>query len=73
MNYAATEEDVDVFMSGFAFRLKIMHDRGLSLLKGQRKKLFLICLQDSCIFQEEFVMVTFCCSWKCPSEAGLLS
>lgn len=40
MNYAATEKDVDVFMSGFAFRLKIMHDRGLSLLNGQRKKLF---------------------------------
>lgn len=50
MNYAATEEDVDVFMSGFAFRLKIMHDRGLSLLKGQRKKLFLICLQDKLHF-----------------------
>lgn len=35
MKYAATEEAVDVFMSGFAFRLKILHDRGLSLLKGQ--------------------------------------
>ncbi|KAL8507398.1 hypothetical protein ACS0TY_018083 [Phlomoides rotata] len=29
----ATEDDVDVFMSGYAFRLKILHERGLSLVK----------------------------------------
>ncbi|GFP95320.1 nucleolar protein 6 [Phtheirospermum japonicum] len=31
----ATEENVDVFMSGYAFRLKILHERGLSLVKRQ--------------------------------------
>ncbi|KAG8383986.1 hypothetical protein BUALT_Bualt04G0070800 [Buddleja alternifolia] len=31
----ATEDDVDVFMSGYAFRLKILHERGLSLVKKQ--------------------------------------
>ncbi|KAK6150894.1 hypothetical protein DH2020_015826 [Rehmannia glutinosa] len=31
----ATEDDVDVFMSGYAFRLKILHERGLSLVKRQ--------------------------------------
>lgn len=31
----ATEEDVDVLLSGYAFRLKILHERGLSLVKGQ--------------------------------------
>ncbi|KAL0343289.1 UNVERIFIED_CONTAM: Nucleolar protein 6 [Sesamum angustifolium] len=31
----ATEDDVDVFMSGHAFRLKILHERGLSLVKRQ--------------------------------------
>ncbi|KAH6800552.1 nucleolar protein [Perilla frutescens var. hirtella] len=36
----ATEDDVDIFMSGYAFRLKILHERGLSLVKrlgGQMK------------------------------------
>ncbi|KAL6542299.1 hypothetical protein OROMI_023901 [Orobanche minor] len=31
----ATEDDVDVFMSGYAFRLKILHERGLSLVRRQ--------------------------------------
>ncbi|GFQ06850.1 nucleolar protein 6 [Phtheirospermum japonicum] len=31
----ATEDNVDVFMSGYAFRLKILHERGLSLVKRQ--------------------------------------
>ncbi|WJZ86013.1 hypothetical protein VitviT2T_005516 [Vitis vinifera] len=31
----ATEENVDVFMSGYAFRLRILHERGLSLLNRQ--------------------------------------
>ncbi|KAL3630291.1 hypothetical protein CASFOL_023275 [Castilleja foliolosa] len=31
----ATEDDVDVFMSGYAFRLRILHERGLSLVKSQ--------------------------------------
>ncbi|KAG6402464.1 hypothetical protein SASPL_134658 [Salvia splendens] len=36
----ATEDDVDIFVSGYAFRLKILHERGLSLVKklgGQTK------------------------------------
>lgn len=33
----ATEENVDVIMSGYAFRLKILHERGLSLLNRQSK------------------------------------
>lgn len=33
MTCTATEEDVDVLMSGYAFRLKILHERALSLLK----------------------------------------
>uniref|UniRef100_A0A5B7C9D5 Putative nucleolar protein 6 isoform X2 n=1 Tax=Davidia involucrata TaxID=16924 RepID=A0A5B7C9D5_DAVIN len=35
MTCTATEDDVDVFVSGYAFRLKILHERGLSLLKRQ--------------------------------------
>ncbi|XP_057967920.1 uncharacterized protein LOC131157627 isoform X2 [Malania oleifera] len=35
MTCTATEDDVDVFMSGYAFRLKILHERGLSLLNRQ--------------------------------------
>ncbi|XP_073135588.1 uncharacterized protein [Henckelia pumila] len=38
---SATEDDVDVFMSGYAFRLKILHERGLSLANrksGAQKK-----------------------------------
>ncbi|XP_057529291.1 uncharacterized protein LOC130807910 isoform X1 [Amaranthus tricolor] len=31
----ATEDDVDVLLSGYAFRLKILHERGLSLVQGQ--------------------------------------
>ncbi|GAB2293011.1 hypothetical protein Dimus_038234 [Dionaea muscipula] len=31
----ATEDNVDVLLSGFAFRLKILQDRGLNLLKRQ--------------------------------------
>lgn len=31
----ATENDVDFLMSGYAFRLKILHERGLSLVKKQ--------------------------------------
>ncbi|KMT09405.1 hypothetical protein BVRB_6g128810 isoform B [Beta vulgaris subsp. vulgaris] len=31
----ATEDDVDVLLSGYAFRIKILHERGLSLVKGQ--------------------------------------
>ncbi|KAL2520581.1 Nrap protein [Forsythia ovata] len=31
----ATEDDVDVFMSGYAFRLKILHERGLGLVQRQ--------------------------------------
>ncbi|XP_057772992.1 uncharacterized protein LOC130992396 [Salvia miltiorrhiza] len=36
----ATEDDVDILVSGYAFRLKILHERGLSLVKklgGQTK------------------------------------
>ncbi|GFZ18678.1 hypothetical protein Acr_27g0004170 [Actinidia rufa] len=35
MTCNATEDDVVVFTSGYAFRLKILHERGLSLLKRQ--------------------------------------
>ncbi|MBA0618159.1 hypothetical protein Godav_027542 [Gossypium davidsonii] len=31
----ATEEDVDVFMGGYAFRLRILHERGLSLVNKE--------------------------------------
>ncbi|RDX99089.1 Nucleolar protein 6, partial [Mucuna pruriens] len=34
MTCTATEDNVDVLMSGYAFRLKILHERGLSLLKN---------------------------------------
>nr|XP_016452559.1 PREDICTED: nucleolar protein 6 [Nicotiana tabacum]XP_016452560.1 PREDICTED: nucleolar protein 6 [Nicotiana tabacum]XP_016452561.1 PREDICTED: nucleolar protein 6 [Nicotiana tabacum] len=35
MMFTATEDDVDVLMSGYAFRLKISHERALSLVTGQ--------------------------------------
>ncbi|KAK7406701.1 hypothetical protein VNO78_08331 [Psophocarpus tetragonolobus] len=35
MTCFATEDTVDVLMSGYAFRLKILHERGLSLLKRE--------------------------------------
>ncbi|PHU27029.1 hypothetical protein BC332_05361 [Capsicum chinense] len=35
MMFSATEDDVDVLMSGYAFRLKISHERALSLVTGQ--------------------------------------
>ncbi|PON74894.1 Nrap protein [Parasponia andersonii] len=35
MTCTATEDTVDVLMSGYAFRLKIWHERGLSLLKRE--------------------------------------
>ncbi|KAG2376103.1 uncharacterized protein HKW66_Vig0157430 [Vigna angularis] len=35
MTCTATEDNVDVLMSGYAFRLKILHERGLSLLKKE--------------------------------------
>ncbi|XP_010533807.1 PREDICTED: nucleolar protein 6 [Tarenaya hassleriana] len=31
----ATEDDVDVFMGGYAFRLRILHERGLNLVKRE--------------------------------------
>ncbi|XP_010430490.1 PREDICTED: nucleolar protein 6 [Camelina sativa] len=31
----ATEDNVDVFMGGYAFRLRILHERGLSLVKRE--------------------------------------
>ncbi|CAN7033479.1 unnamed protein product [Brassica rapa subsp. trilocularis] len=31
----ATEDNVDVFMRGYAFRLRILHERGLSLVKRE--------------------------------------
>ncbi|KAL3525384.1 hypothetical protein ACH5RR_013756 [Cinchona calisaya] len=58
MTCTATEDDIDVFMSGFAFRLKILHERGLNLVRrpigggsvkqvlSTDKKLF-ICSQHS--------------------------
>ncbi|KAK2981597.1 hypothetical protein RJ640_011127 [Escallonia rubra] len=33
MSFTATEDDVDVFLSGYAFRLRILHERSLSLSK----------------------------------------
>ncbi|KAG7990196.1 hypothetical protein I3843_02G012900 [Carya illinoinensis] len=35
MKCTATEDDVDVFMSGYVFRLRILHERGLSLVKRE--------------------------------------
>uniref|UniRef100_A0A1J3J6H3 Nucleolar protein 6 n=1 Tax=Noccaea caerulescens TaxID=107243 RepID=A0A1J3J6H3_NOCCA len=31
----ATEDNVDIFMGGYAFRLRILHERGLNLVKGE--------------------------------------
>ncbi|CAI8588694.1 unnamed protein product [Vicia faba] len=41
MTCTATQDDVDVLMSGYAFRLKLLHERALSLLKeiGNDKKI----------------------------------
>ncbi|XP_028775663.1 nucleolar protein 6 isoform X2 [Neltuma alba] len=58
MTCIATEDNVDVLLSGYAFRLKILHERGLSLLSkesenGQEKRVSLtdkklfICSQHS--------------------------
>ncbi|KAK9285428.1 hypothetical protein L1049_024621 [Liquidambar formosana] len=61
MACTATEDDVDVLLSGYAFRLKILHERGLNLLKSQvgsdqvksvssvDKKLFVRCQHSSMI------------------------
>nr|KYP66767.1 Nucleolar protein 6 [Cajanus cajan] len=35
MTCAATEDNVDVLMSGYAFRLKILHEKGLNLLQKE--------------------------------------
>eukprot|EP00257_Ricinus_communis_P021381 XP_015580860.1 nucleolar protein 6 [Ricinus communis] len=35
MTCTATEDEVDIFHSGYAFRLKILHERGLSLVKRE--------------------------------------
>jgi hypothetical protein len=37
MKCTATEDDVDVFTSGYVFRLKILHERGLSLVRKEGK------------------------------------
>jgi U3 small nucleolar RNA-associated protein 22 len=37
MTCTATEDDVDVFMSGYVFRLKIMHENALSLSERESK------------------------------------
>ena len=37
MTCTATEEDVDVFMDGYSFRLRILHERGLSLVNRESK------------------------------------
>lgn len=44
MRFTATEEDVDVLFSGYAFRLKILHQKGLNLVKNRHCKTFLISL-----------------------------
>ena len=35
MTCTATENDVYVLMAGYAFRLKILHEKGLSLLRKE--------------------------------------
>ncbi|KAL5754642.1 hypothetical protein ACOSP7_022862 [Xanthoceras sorbifolium] len=35
MTCTAAEDDVDIFISGYVFRLKILHERGLSLVKRE--------------------------------------
>lgn len=37
MKCTATEDDVDIFMSGYVFRLKILHERGLNLVRREGK------------------------------------
>ncbi|KAL1815508.1 hypothetical protein DCAR_0519774 [Daucus carota subsp. sativus] len=37
MRFTATEDDVDVLFSGYAFRLKILHQKGLNLVNRQSK------------------------------------
>lgn len=39
MKYCPSEEGVDVFFSGYVFRLKLLHERGLDLLNGEGKKI----------------------------------
>lgn len=41
MKCTATEDDVDVLMSGYVFRLKILHEKGLSLVRKEGKTLSL--------------------------------
>lgn len=35
MKCVATEDEVNVLMSGYAFRLRILHERGINSLKKQ--------------------------------------
>lgn len=47
----ATKDNVDVFVSGYVFRLKIWHERGLNLLRKESKNssdshIFVGCLSD---------------------------
>lgn len=54
MKCIATEDDVDVFLSGYAFRLKILHERGLSLVKRESKKVLIYELLFVCIWVKVF-------------------
>ncbi|KAM7252197.1 hypothetical protein ACFE04_024080 [Oxalis oulophora] len=38
MTCTASEDNVDIFISGYAFRLKILHERGLTLLNRESKR-----------------------------------
>lgn len=49
MTCTATENDVDVLMSGYAFRLKILHERGLSLIKSEGMSFHLLYHYDDLI------------------------
>lgn len=49
MTCTATENDVDVLLSGYAFRLKILHERGLSLIKKESRCFYFLCNYDDLI------------------------
>ncbi|XP_031399532.1 nucleolar protein 6 isoform X2 [Punica granatum] len=50
MTCIATEEDVDILVSGFAFRLKILHEKGLSLLNREGNQAKKISSTDKALF-----------------------
>ncbi|KAF9609709.1 hypothetical protein IFM89_018157 [Coptis chinensis] len=53
MTCIASEDDVDVLMSGYAFRLEILHERGLNMVKKQFDNVQM--KRISCVDKELFI------------------